>query len=157
MSRWRSSFLVLLVTAISLAQTSDLLDPRVRSVGEKLACLCGGCKNSVGSCPMLGCHYATPKRDQIKKALEEGKNDQQIVDAAVKEQGLQALVTPPAEGFNILAWVMPFVMMGLGLLAIGFFIRHMTAKRVAAGAPELHNEVLDRYHDQIEKESSKLE
>ena len=157
MSRWRSSFLILLVTAISLAQTSDLLDPNVRRVGEKLACLCGGCKNSVGSCPMLGCHYATPKREQIRKSLAEGKTDQQVVDEMVKEQGLQALVTPPAEGFNVLAWVMPFVMIGLGLLAIGFFIRRMSAKRVAAGAPELPNEVLDRYHDQIEKETSKLE
>src|ERR1700682_2893495 len=98
MSRWRSSLLILLVTAISLAQTSDLLDPNVRRVGEKLACLCGGCKNSVGTCPMLGCHDATPKRERIKKMLAEGRTDQQIVDAAVKQEGLQALVTPPAEG-----------------------------------------------------------
>ena len=158
MPRWRSSFLVLLVTAISLAQTSDLLDPNVRRVGEKLACLCGGCKNSVGTCPMLGCHYATPKRAQIRKALEEGKSDDQIVAAAVKEQGLQALVTPPAEGFNILAWLMPVVMIGLGLLAIALFLRHMNAKRAAAAnAPEVPAEVLDRYHEQIEKETSKLE
>src|SRR5208337_1570421 len=118
MSRWRSSFLVLLVTGISLAQTSDLLDPSVRRVGEKLACLCGGCKNSVGSCPMLGCHYATPKREQIAKMLAEGRSDQQIVDAQMRQEGLQALVTPPIEGFNSLMWVMPFVMIGVGLLAI---------------------------------------
>jgi len=157
MSRWRSSFLVLLVTAVSLAQTSDLLDPSVRRVGEKLACLCGGCKNSVGSCPMLGCHYATPKREQIAKMLAEGRSDQQIVDAQMRQEGLQALVTPPIEGFNSLMWVMPFVMIGIGLLAIWFFIKHMQAKRVAAGAPELHDAVLERYHDQIEKETSKLE
>jgi len=157
MSRWRSSFLVLLVTGISLAQTSDLLDPSVRRVGEKLACLCGGCKNSVGSCPMLGCHYATPKREQIAKMLAAGRSDQQIVDAQMRQEGLQALVTPPIEGFNSLMWVMPFVMIGVGLLAIWFFIKHMQAKRVAAGAPELHDEVLERYHDQIEKETSKLE
>lgn len=157
MSRWRSSFLVLLVTGISLAQTSDLLDTNVRRVGEKLACLCGGCKNSVGSCPMLGCHYATPKREQIAKMLSEGRSDQQIVDAQMRQEGLQALVTPPAEGFNSLMWVMPFVMIGVGLLAIWFFIKHMQAKRVVAGAPQLHDEVLERYHDQIEKETSKLE
>ena len=157
MSRWRSSFLVLLVTGISLAQTSDLLEPNVRRVGEKLACLCGGCKNSVGSCPMLGCHYATPKREQIAKMLAEGRSDQQIVDAQMRQEGLQALVTPPIEGFNSLMWVMPFVMIGVGLLAIWFFIKHMQAKRVAAGAPELHDAVLERYHDQIEKETSKLE
>jgi cytochrome c-type biogenesis protein CcmH len=157
MSRWRSSFLVLLVTAVSLAQTSDLLDPNVRRVGERLACLCGGCKNSVGSCPMLGCHYATPKREQIAKMLAEGKKEQQIVDAAVKQEGLQALVTPPAEGFNSLMWLMPFIMVGVGLAAIAFFIKHMQAKRAAAGPSDLNDEVLSRYHDQIEKESSKLE
>jgi len=146
-----------LVTGISLAQTSDLLEPNVRRVGEKLACLCGGCKNSVGSCPMLGCHYATPKREQIAKMLAEGRSDQQIVDAQMRQEGLQALVTPPIEGFNSLMWVMPFVMIGVGLLAIWFFIKHMQAKRVAAGAPELHDAVLERYHDQIEKETSKLE
>lgn len=145
------------VTAISLAQTSDLLDPGVRRVGDKLACLCGGCKNSVASCPMLGCHYATPMREKIRKMLAEGKTDQQAVDAVVQQQGIQALVTPPAEGFNILAWVMPFVAIGLGLLLITLFIRRMTAKRVAAEAPELPGELLDKYHDQIEKETSKLE
>jgi cytochrome c-type biogenesis protein CcmH len=146
-----------LVTAVSLAQTSDMLDPNVRRVGERLACLCGGCKNSVGSCPMLGCHYATPKREQIAKMLAEGRKDDQIVEAAVKQEGLQALVTPPVEGFNSIMWVMPFLMIGFGLVAIWFFVKHMRGKRAAAGAPELHDEVLDRYHDQIEKETSRLE
>jgi len=142
---------------ISLAQTSDMLDPSVRRVGEKLACLCGGCKNSVGSCPMLGCHYATPMRERIRTGLASGQSDQQIVDAVVKEQGIQALVTPPAEGFNILAWIMPFIMIALGLLAVAFFIKRMSAKRAAASAPDIPDEVLDRYHDQIEKETSKLD
>lgn len=106
---------------------------------------------------MLGCHYATPKRDLIKEALAKGQSDQQIVDAVVREQGIQALVTPPAEGFNVLAWVMPFLMIALGLAAVAFFIRHMNSKRAAAGAPEMADEVLSRYHEQIEKETSKLD
>lgn len=157
MLRWKNSLLILLVTAISVAQTSDFLDPSIRRVGEHLACLCGGCKNSVGSCPMLGCHYATPKREQIRKMLAEGKADQQIVDTFVKEQGIQTLVTPPAEGFNLLAWLMPFIMIGLGLAAIAMFIRRFSAKRATAGAPDIDHEALERYHDQIEKETSKLE
>src|SRR5579872_6178194 len=157
MSRWKSSLLILIVTAVALAQTSDFLDPNIKRGGERLACLCGGCKNSVGSCPMLGCHYATPAREKIRKMQAAGFTDQQIADAFVKEQGIQALVTPPAEGFNILAWVMPFVAIGLGLLAITYFIRRMSAKRAAAEAPDLPRELLDKYHDQIEKETSRLE
>ncbi len=64
--------------------------------------------------------------------LAEGRSDQQIVDAQMRQEGLQALVTPPIEGFNSLMWVMPFVMIGIGLLAIWFFIKHMQAERVAA-------------------------
>lgn len=149
--------LAMLLAVVSLAQTSDITDPGVRRVGAKLACLCGGCKNSIASCPMLGCESATPMRARIKKALAEGQSDQQIIDSIVKEKGLQALVTPPAEGFNIMAWLMPFVMIGIGLLAITYFIRYMSGKRVAAPAPDVPDEVLDRYHDQIEKETQKLE
>ena len=157
MSRWKSSLLILIVTAVALAQTSDFLDPNIKRGGERLACLCGGCKNSVGSCPMLGCHYATPAREKIRKMQAAGFSDQQIADAFVRERGIQALVTPPAEGFNVLAWVMPFVAIGLGLLAISIFIKRFGAKRAAAGVPGIDSEVLDRYHEQIEKETSKLD
>lgn len=147
----------MVVTVMGLAQTSNMLDPNVRRVGEKLACLCGGCKNSVGSCPMLRCESATPKRAEIKSMLDQGKTDQEIVDRVVREEGIRALVTPPAVGFNRMMWLMPFFMIAAGLMAIWFFVQHMRSKRLAAEAPQLEDEVLQRYHEQIEKETSKLE
>ena len=60
----------MLVTAICLAQSaSELQTPEIRRVGDKLACLCGACKNTVATCQMLHCHYAYPARQKIARML----------------------------------------------------------------------------------------
>ena len=64
---------------------------------------------------MLGCHYSKPAREKIKAMQAAGIADDRIVDDFVKTEGLRALVVPPAEGFNALAWVMPFLMIGIVL------------------------------------------
>jgi cytochrome c-type biogenesis protein CcmH len=143
------------LTALCLAQvSSEYVTPDIRRVGMKLACLCGSCKNSVGDCPMLACHYSNPAREKIQKGQAAGKSDQAIIDEFVKEEGLRALVVPPAEGFNLLAWVMPFVMIAFGLAAIWWFVRRMSKPQPA---PELDPRVLERYQDSIEKDLTKLD
>lgn len=107
---------------------------------------------------MLECHYTKPAREKIAAMQKLGVSDDQIVDAMVKGRGLQALSAPPEEGFNRLAWVMPWVMVSLGLAAIWLFIRRLERKKaVAAAAPELDPEVLNRYRDNIEKDLAKLD
>ncbi len=157
MHRLKNSLLVLLLAALAFAQSDSAvasLTPAVKRVGARLACLCGSCKNSVADCPMLHCHYAGPAREKIAKMVASGMSDDQIVDSFVKEQGLRALVVPPAEGFNVMAWVMPFLAIALGLWAIWLFIRRFRKPAVVA---ELDPAVLDRYRDRIEKDLSKLE
>jgi cytochrome c-type biogenesis protein CcmH/NrfF len=106
--QFRNSFLILFVAAFCFAQNpSELVTPEIRRPGDKLACLCKSCKNTVAACPMVGCGYANPARIRIAALQSEGKGDQEIIDIFVKERGLQALAVPPAEGFNRLAWVMP--------------------------------------------------
>jgi cytochrome c-type biogenesis protein CcmH/NrfF len=103
---------------------------------------------------MLHCHYSGPAREKIAKMLVAGIPDDQIVDSFVKERGLSALVVPPAEGFNMLAWVMPFAAIALGLSGIWLFIKRI---RKPSTVPDLDPAVLDRYRDRIEKDLSKLE
>ncbi len=156
MRRWKTSLLAAALAAVTFAQSGSVanLTPDVKRVGMRLACLCGGCKNSVGDCAMLHCHYAGPARERIAKMLAEGMSDDQIVDVFVKEQGIRALVVPPAEGFNLLAWVMPFVAITFGLGVIWMFIRRF---RRPAAAPVPEPELLDRYRERIEKDLSKLD
>lgn len=156
MRRWKSSLLILLLSAVCLPQgATEVLSPEVRRVGEKLACKCG-CNNTVSSCAMLHCHYSDPAREKIQALQKEGKSDDQIVSTFVQQEGLSALASPPAEGFNLLAWVMPWIAVGLGLLAVAWFVKRYHPKR-AATAPQIDDEMLARYRDRIDKDMAKLE
>lgn len=159
MPRFRSSILALGLAAICLAQSSSqLLTPAIKRVGERLACLCGTCKNTVGDCPMLECHYTKPAREKIASLQAGGQADDQIVKSFVQEQGLQALSSPPTAGFSWMAWIMPWIALGLGLFAIVLFIQKFHPKRaVANNAPDLDPEVLRRYRENIDKDLDQLD
>ncbi|MCZ2152139.1 MAG: cytochrome c-type biogenesis protein CcmH [Bryobacterales bacterium] len=148
--------LLVLAAGLCLAQSSSqMLTPAVKRVGDRLACLCGACNNSVATCPMLGCHYSLPARERIAKMEAEGVSDDAIIADFVKREGLRALVAPPAEGFNLLSWVMPFVALALGLGVIVLYVRRFR-KPAIPDAP-VDNAALDRYHEEIEKDLAKLE
>jgi cytochrome c-type biogenesis protein CcmH/NrfF len=158
MQRWKSSLLILGLAAVCLAQSSsELLTPEIKRVGERLACLCGTCKNTVGDCPMLECHYTKPARQKIAAMQKSGSGDEQIVQSFIAEQGLQALSAPPTSGFSAVAWIMPWVAIGLGLCAIYLFIRRFHPKRATEAAPDIDPDALARYHAHIEKDLDKLD
>lgn len=157
MRRLRVSLLLAVLGGLALAQTGqDFVTPEIKRAGQKLACLCKSCKNTVADCPMLECHYAKPAREEIARQQTAGVGDEAIVASFVKREGTQALAVPPAEGFNALAWIMPFAVIGIGLLAIYGFIRKFS-KPAPAEVAEVDPAVLNRYHDQIEKDLAKLE
>ena len=155
MHKWKSSILVILLTAISIAQTpTQLLTPAIRRVGDRLACLCGACKNTVATCQMLECHYSHPARQQIAEMQAAGASDDSIVEVFVKKSGLQALAVPPAQGFSLMAWVMPVFAILLGLTMIWLFVKRF---RKPVAVAEIDQASLERYNQQIEKDLSKFD
>jgi cytochrome c-type biogenesis protein CcmH len=137
--------------------SSELITPEIRRVGSRLACLCKSCTNSVGDCAMLACHYSKPAREKIRDMQAAGKSDEEIVASFVKEQGRQALVVPPNDGFMALAWWLPPVMVGFGLAMIYWFIRRMRKPEAAILRPGVDAATLERYKDSIEKDLAKLD
>ena len=140
----------LLLAAICLGQSGvDVFGPEVRRVGGRLACLCKTCVETVGACPMLQCHYSSPGRVRITQMSKAGMTDDQIVNTFVKENGLQALSVPPAEGFNALIWIMPWVAGALGLGAIAWYVRRHSKPRpleeLPAGAMAKFHSDLDDF------------
>lgn len=157
MTSWRRLALAGLTAYLCLAQiSSQYLTPDVKRIGARLACLCGSCKNSVGDCAMLGCHYSAPARERIYNMVKDGMSDDAIVAVFVKEQGIKALIVPPAEGFNVLAWWGPVLMILAGLGMIFLWIRRMKRPSAPAAAPAA-DPALERYQDSIEKDLAKLE
>ena len=103
---------------------------------------------------MLGCGFATPAREKIAAAQKAGVSDQAIVDGFVKEMGIVALAVPPAEGFNLLGWIMPFIGIALGLGAIFLYWRrfHPVGSGVAA-APVID----EKYRKRIEADMAEFD
>ena len=158
MAHWKKFVLLAAVCGLLIGQEGTVLvTPPVRRVGMRLACLCASCRNTVGDCAMLECGYCKPARLKIAAMQAAGKSDDEILASFVKENGLQALASPPTSGFSLLAWVMPFVAIGLGLAAIAWFVKRFGARRAVAGAPAVDEEMLRRYQEQIEKDVAKLE
>lgn len=158
MRQLKNSVVALGLAAICLAQSSStLLTPEIRRAGMRLACLCRTCNNTVGDCPMLHCHYSSPAKEKIASLQAAGKSDDDIVRTFVRENGLEALSSPPTTGFSSLAWIMPWIALGLGLGAVYLFIRRFHPKRATASAPELDPETLQRYRDNIDKDLAKLD
>lgn len=156
MQKLRNSVLLVLLAAALGAQTSSgIMSPEVKRIGMRLACLCGACNNTVGDCLMLECSYCRPVREKMAVLVAAGKDEQSVVDAIVGERGRQALAVPPNEGFNSLAWWMPYIALLAGLGGVALFLRKYIRK--PAPAAHVNSEMLDRYSEQIEKDMNKLE
>ncbi|HXP87155.1 MAG TPA: cytochrome c-type biogenesis protein CcmH [Bryobacteraceae bacterium] len=161
MTRWKISFGALaaavIFAAVALAQTSSgIMTQECRRVAGRLACLCG-CKQTVAECQMLECGYSSPLRQKIMAQQRQGKDDDSIVNAIVTERGNEALAAPPTQGFNLLAWWMPFVALVFGLGAVYLALRRFLRPAVATTTPAADAKLLERYHDQIEKDLEKLD
>ena len=154
--RFLPAILLFVLAGLCLPQTaSQLVTPEIRRVGDKLACKCGACNNTVASCQMIGCGYTTPAREKIAALQKQGVSDQAIVDGFVKEMGLVALAVPPAEGFNLLGWLMPFIAIGAGLTLIALYFKRFRKPVVPVAAPAAP--IDDKYKKRIEEQLAELE
>jgi cytochrome c-type biogenesis protein CcmH len=155
---WKSKsrlLVALMLAGVCLSQTaSQLVTPEIKRVGDKLACKCGACNNTVATCQMLECHYSLPARERIAEMQKAGTDDKTIIDGFVKESGLSALAAPPTSGFNLLAWVMPFVAISFGLVAIAIWFKRFAGRRQVAPAgpaPEIDPRIQQRMDRELEE------
>jgi len=146
-----AAFLFALGALVAQDVTTAYMNPNVLRVGEKLSCRCGGCRNTVGSCPMLHCEFSDPMRHRIASMQSKGQSDQQIVDTIVREQGIEALSAPAGQGWGLFTWIMPAVAALIGFLIYSFYVKRHQQQTPAALTP-VDQEVLQRFHEQIDRE-----
>jgi cytochrome c-type biogenesis protein CcmH len=162
-SKIKAAALFILLSGVVLPQTSSVqyVTPEIRRVGDKLACKCGSCNNTVATCQMLQCHYSEPAREKIAKMQANGASDQGIIDSFVQESGLSALASPPTTGFHLLGYIMPFIVIALGLGAIGVWMKRFRGSNhvLAPATPESQaaSQIDERYRARIEKEMAELD
>lgn len=134
-----------------------------RRISNKLICQCS-CGMMVLSCNHINCSSATYIRRTIKERMSQGQSDEVIVASFVDQYGPRILPEPPRQGFALLAWVMPFVALGLGAFGAMYALTLMRRKPAPAdvfttegtegteNSIEASPELVEKYREQIERE-----
>jgi cytochrome c-type biogenesis protein CcmH/NrfF len=88
-----------------------------KELGQKLMCVCG-CNQILGSCNHVGCTYSHDMMKELEDRIARNEPDDLTLQAFVQEYGPTVLSSPPAKGFNRIAWIAPIVfpLVALGLL-----------------------------------------
>jgi cytochrome c-type biogenesis protein CcmH len=138
------------IAALIAEDPTSYLGPSVLRVGEKLACRCGGCRNTVGSCPMLHCEYSDPMRHRIAQMQGQNMSDSAIIASIVREEGVVALASPPAVGWGLFTWVMPAIALVLGFFVYSWWVKRN--KQEPAPLTENDQAMIERFRAQIDRE-----
>lgn len=106
-------FLILALSVLG-AIAQEGIDDQVTSIANLLMCpVCQG--QSVGE---SNSNLANDMRDIIRKQLEEGKSQEEILAYFVSSYGESILASPPPKGINWLLWLLP----GAGIIVGGIII-----------------------------------
>ena len=113
----------LIAVATKGAPQPSSMEDRVRGIASTLRCpVCQGL--SVADSPSS---LARHMRDEIARQLRAGRSPDEIKGSFVASYGEWILLSPERRGFNAVAWLMPPLLLLLGLVAVGLAIRRWTA------------------------------
>ncbi len=156
-----AALLILVVVAfvapVAMAQSAKttLKDPvlanRFNEISDRLVCQCG-CNMVLRVCNHQNCPSAIPMRHEIEKQLTAGTDDDTIVQSFVSEYGLKVLSSPPTEGFDLAAWIMPGFVLLIGLFVVVYMATRWASRRKLAAAAAPVSKVDPEMQKRIEKE-----
>lgn len=147
-----AAFFFVISALLAQQDVTNYLTTDVARVGMRLACRCGGCKNTVGDCPMLRCDSSDPKRRRIFEMKSQGLSDDAIVNTFVREEGAVALSSP--QPLNLVTWLGTPVALLLGFWLYTSFIRR-NRKPVAPISSE-DQAMIDRFRPHFDPEFDDL-
>lgn len=145
--------LALVVICVGLMGANPSPDARFNALGHKLMCKCG-CNQVLLECNHVGCSYSSKMRDQLMTAIQRGDNDNLILQGFVQEYGATVLAAPTTTGFNIVAWIMPFVALVSGIALVTVVVRKWKFKVAPAGAQNLSEPQLDAFRRRAREETN---
>ena len=98
---------------------------------------------------------------EVRQMLAAGSTDREIIDFYVGKYGERILATPRASGFNLLAYVMPALALGAGLVGVVIVLRRWRRPRSsqpAGAAPSaLSNDEARCFQARLEEELARFE
>ena len=124
--------LALALVALLLAQGARAAGPQTNlpDVEDEVMCTICGTLLAESESPQ-----ADRERALIRRLIASGESKDQIKDALVAQYGPRVLATPTGHGFDLLAWLVPGLAIGLALGAIGFYLWRTRGRPPGGGQP----------------------
>ena len=151
-SRMRSLLLPLLSVAVLWAWWPSTIravshEDQAQLLATELRCPV--CQNlSVADSPS---EMANQMREVIREKLNSGESADQILAYFVSRYGEWILLSPKREGFNWVAWLLPFVAILGGVGVIGLVVRRSVSRSQPSGGDE-RSHIDPRYVERLEAE-----
>jgi cytochrome c-type biogenesis protein CcmH/NrfF len=125
-------------------------------IGHKLMCSCG-CAEILLECNHVGCPDSPALIAALHKQVDAGNTEAGILSYFATTYGPVILAAPLRGGFDNVAWIMPFAVLGLGIVAVLLVLRvwKRRALRLTPAASALPpTPAEDALRDRIRKETN---
>ncbi|MBV9573894.1 MAG: cytochrome c-type biogenesis protein CcmH [Acidobacteriales bacterium] len=134
---------------------------RFNDLGHRLMCVCG-CNQILLECNHVGCSYSEGMRSELGLAVGRGENDDLTLQSFVQKYGPTVIAAPTNTGFNRVAWVMPYFVLGIGIASMVVLARAWKARagkaRTSNISPNHGDSVsvtdLDRFRREANRETA---
>ena len=139
----RTSQTALLCLSVLLFLGAGDSGARFNDLGHRMMCVCG-CKQILLECNHVGCAYSDRMRGELLASLDRGDSDDLTLQAFVQKYGTTVIAAPTTKGFDRVAWIMPFVALAFGFVALIMIVRAWKNRPVPALADGIADRVLNR-------------
>ena len=140
---------LLLLNPLLAAELPDI-DEQIRSIAQELRCVV--CQNlSVADSPS---EMAQQMRGVVREQLRAGKTPQEVKDFFVSKYGEWVLLAPTTRGFSLLVWVLPFVVLVLGIALALWLLRRWSANKTKPVGRPTNSDLLARVRSDATRSNS---
>ena len=122
----------------------------VSRIASNLMCRCG-CPHLIGQCGDE-CGLAPQLIQKITEMVAAGQQEGQVYSAFETEFGASVLAVPKAEGFNLLAWILPFAVLLAGVVVIFVTVRKLRPDETLDEMEGKSGQIDEKYRKLLEKE-----
>ncbi|MFQ6001113.1 MAG: cytochrome c-type biogenesis protein CcmH [Anaerolineae bacterium] len=144
--RWGTICLLLLGLLLAFSVEGQSLDEEAMEIARDLNCpLCEGL--TLADCPLEVCEQM---RALIREKLAQGETREEILDYFVERYGEEVLNAPPKRGFNLTAWVLPFLVLAVGAVWLSYLLRGWMIRREEPRGEPLPSDYLERVEKELE-------